>query len=602
MKQLANMGRGRWSSIFAGLIWIIQSDSAVAEVAVLANRAGSEVLVHVTSPGQTERTIALTSGSCRPLFFDRTAMIRFGNQFSQQSYDLDHGCAYLFFIDPQQQALRMDKIGLGPSDLQPKDRPPWQPPIKRPDGLVALSVKIAVDDDEPTHRSIWEPRLRERVAKASQVLEQACGVKLEIESIDIWDSDDKVRDFHASMREFEREVKPEPAQLVIGFSSQYSFSVGPIHLGGTRGPLYPYILLKERAPNVHEAEKLELLVHEVAHFLGASHSPEQNSVMRPVLTVSQLRMAGNKVQIDPVNTLLMSLMSEELRHRQVRSFTDVSHPTKQRMLEIYQVLQQALPGDASASQYQQLIGHSTSRDEAMEVREILRQLTQFAKLEKARAMKLGKEGHTISGDELTARYVREAAAIAADLNSPEAPRSFLLAIGIFMDDTNTLLSFPATTGLATQLDPEEQRRSRLEFLGAPTIRGRRDLARHFFVSSHLLVAMGPSAARTVGLLKETLDSNGGTGFSFADMAANRAGIVLGQGVLDGEIGLTWLAEHFSVDAFIPDINDLAEGLQAEQLRERYSDGTANLNTELEQIEQRIRALPVYQAKHADSDK
>jgi hypothetical protein len=288
------------------------------------------------------------------------------------------------------------------------------------------------------------------------------------------------------------------------------------------------------------------------------------------------------------------LMSEELQQGHVRTFADVSHPTKQRMLEIYQVLQEALPGDNAAPQYQQIIGLSNSRQLSLEVREILRQLTQFAKLEQARAIKMGEAGQKLSGDDLTARYVREAAAVAADLSSPDAAKAFLLALGIFIDDSNTLRSFPATSALVTQMETDEQRRNRLTMLGEPTLRSRRDLAKHFFVSSHLLVVMGGNAARTVGLLKETLDANGGTGFSFADMAANRSGIVFGEKVLSGGITLEQIARSFTVDKFMPDVTDLAEGLQPAQLRSRFgASGETNLTAELERIEQRILDLPVY---------
>jgi hypothetical protein len=569
------------------------------EVSVLANRTRQEVVVQVSSAGEVGRTVSIPSGDCRPVFFSQHASVRFGHALAPTFYDLSHGAAYMFLTEPDGNSIRMEQIGLGPSDTEQPKPAPVQGEVRKPERReVTISIKVAVDDDEPTHRTVWEPRIRERIAQASAILEQHCGVKLAVTSIELWDSDDQVREFVRSMREFEREVKPESAQLVIGFSSQYDFATGQIHLGGGRGPLYPYIMLKERAPQVREPEKLELLVHEVAHFLGASHSPEPQSVMRPVLTVSRLRATGERIYIDPVNTLLMSLMADEMQRSDVRKFSDVTWATKGRMLEIYKTLQQALPGDPAAVVYQSLIGAPSASPLNVEAREILTQLTRFAELEQSRATQAKETGQAISGDELLARYVREAAAIAADFRTEDSPKAFLLALGIFIDDSDALRSFPGTGELVNQIDPRHQRDKRLTVLGAPTMRDRRDWAKHFFVSSHLAATIGPEAAKGAGLMKETLDAQRESGFSYTDMAANRAGIIFATKLLEGQFTLEQLARSFTVDKFMPVINDLDEGLTAAEMTTRMTGpDAANLSTELDQIEQRILSLPVYQQKH-----
>jgi hypothetical protein len=564
---------------------------ALADVAVLANRTAREVTVQISAAGEPECTLMIPSWDSRPVFFDRIASIRFGNHLAPQAYDLDPGAAYLF-ANESDGRLRMERIGLGASDTQPHERPPWTPPNRSKEAVYTLPVKIAVDEDEPTHRTVWEPQLRQRIEAASQVLEQHCGVRLEVVSVASWESDNAVRDFARSMREFEGEVPAAPARLVIGFSSQYDFTFGRMHLGASRGPLYPYIMLKERAPNVREPEKLELLVHELCHFLGASHSPEPASVMRPLLTVSQLRATGQRIYVDPVNALLMSLVSDELQRGQVRTFADVSFPTKRRMMEIYQVLQQALPGDPAAGQFQTLVGSSNAPQMMMEVREIVAQLTRLAKLESARASKAGTE---LAGDHVTATYVREAAAIASELHSPDASKALLLALGIFMDDSTTLRSFPVTSSLVAQVENDDQRRSRIAVIGRPSIYGRDDLAKHFFVSAHLTVTMGGAAARSAGLAKEVLDANGGSGFSFADMMANRAGIVFAEKLLAGEITLDQIATSYTCDRFIPSVDGLTEGLQAAQFASQVSHAEVGLAAELRRVEERILSLPIYQA-------
>ena len=59
-----------------------------------------------------------------------------------------------------------------------------------------------------------------------------------------------------------------------------------------------------------------------------------------------------------------------------------------------------------------------------------------------------------------------------------------------------------------------------------SLSGRRDLMLHFLFSAGLALTTGPEQADKVGLEKELSDSRGGSGFSFVDLAADRAGIQL----------------------------------------------------------------------------
>ena len=90
------------------------------------------------------------------------------------------------------------------------------------------------------------------------------------------------------------------------------------------------------------------------------------------------------------------------------------------------------------------------------------------------------------------------------------------------------------------------------------------------------------------------DSQGGTGFSFIDMAANRAGIIFAENVLSDKIELQRIAEEFHVDDYLPTLRGLEEGLQAEQLNEQYGgEGQPTINEVLEGIEERVLSLPAY---------
>ena len=108
-------------------------------------------------------------------------------------------------------------------------------------------------------------------------------IKLQVIAVGTWNSDNQITDFIESLADFKQKVKPAPAQLAIGFTSQWRIARSRLHMAGTRGPLHPYILAREGSPEVTEAAKLEFLIHELGHYFRAAHSPERESIMRPVL-------------------------------------------------------------------------------------------------------------------------------------------------------------------------------------------------------------------------------------------------------------------------------------------------------------------------------
>ena len=170
----------------------------------------------------------------------------------------------------------------------------------------------------------------------------------------------------------------------------------------------------------------------------------------------------------------------------------------------------------------------------------------------------------------------------------------LLALGIFMDDTSTLRAAPGIGNFIRSVESEEQREMRLESIGKPTMRERTDLTKHFFVSAHLVVVGGKQATLGAGLAKEMLDSRGGTGFSFVDMAANRAGIVFAERVLAGDLSLVELSRRFHVDDYLPTLRGLEEGLMTADLNKNYGGkGQPTLDEILAQIEERVQNLPAY---------
>ena len=387
------------------------------------------------------------------------------------------------------------------------------------------------------------------------------------------------------------------ARLAIGFTSQYEAKRGRIHLGGTRGPMRRHILLREWSGRVSERERLELLLHELGHFLGATHSPEADSVMRPVLGDGKARRKAFAVRFDPINTLIIAMVGEEMRRRRVQSFFQLSPSTRRRLGEVYAVLGKAMPQDESTKHFQRISevrvptrrtggsargGPDATRSVVAAVTVAARRLAALPKNEQP------------TGDELTNLYVRAAAEAAAQAPAGSAPKSFLMGLAVALDDSVTLRKLPLTRNQVLKAESNDARKARLKVLGKPTIESRRDLAKHFFCSAALTATVGAASADQMGMMKEASDSQGGTGFSFADIAANRAGIRFAESVLAGRFPLKQLAESFSVRNFTPSIKGLPEGLAAAELLERFGGASdERFKSQLAEIDRRIDALPPY---------
>jgi uncharacterized protein YfiM (DUF2279 family) len=107
-----------------------------------------------------------------------------------------------------------------------------------------------------------------------------------------------------------------------------------------------------------------------------------------------------------------------------------------------------------------------------------------------------------------------------------------------------------------------------------SLRGRADWARHYFLSAALAVLENPSFSDAAGAMKEVLDSRkGGSGFSFGDLMADRAGVLFaGAGTRDEAAARAMqarLATGFIVDNFFPAAADLPEHISREQLLADY---------------------------------
>lgn len=127
--------------------------------------------------------------------------------------------------------------------------------------------------------------------------------------------------------------------------------------------------------------------------------------------------------------------------------------------------------------------------------------------------------------------------------------------------------------------------------------GREDLAQHFVVSAAIAVTAGSAAADAIGLGKELQDSISGSGFSFADLAADRAGARFGAMLADPAraAGLAaFLATRARDEDLMPSVSGLPEHLTDEEFKKNYeSAGSDSYNALVAAIDARIARLPLY---------
>jgi hypothetical protein len=194
-------------------------------------------------------------------------------------------------------------------------------------------------------------------------------------------------------------------------------------------------------------------------------------------------------------------------------------------------------------------------------------------------------------DDLTVYYVRAATGAARKLPPDRAGPGCLLALAVCLDSSDLLRKNPVSGPTWKRVESDDERKDRLRVLGEPTIHGRHDLCQHFMVSGGLTALHGARAAEAAGILKEMLDSDGGSGFSFADLAADLSGIAFAEMVLRGPEALTDVEKRFVVKDFAVSPRGLIEGLTKAQFEEKYgSVSDPRFRKELADLKTQVRSL------------
>ena len=130
-----------------------------------------------------------------------------------------------------------------------------------------------------------------------------------------------------------------------------------------------------------------------------------------------------------------------------------------------------------------------------------------------------------------------------------------------------------------------------------TLHGRRDLAEHFSLSAALSINGGSQLANAIGLMKEEEDAGKGSGFSFTDLAADRAGVRLGEratGDTATRVRQQLAAARTDAD-LLPDMRDLPEFMPQAEFDRRFGPvGSARYLAVITRIDNRLDAHPLLQ--------
>jgi len=199
------------------------------------------------------------------------------------------------------------------------------------------------------------------------------------------------------------------------------------------------------------------------------------------------------------------------------------------------------------------------------------------------------------GEARFAAAVRSVFAFAAERSGEDGAvrenRAAILALGLVLGSDH-LEAFTGRVTTGTDLG------ALIRAYRGSTLRERRDWPKHFAVSAALTVLSLDRASDAVGLLKEELDADGGSGFSFGDLLADRAGTAFADFATSDEASAralqARLAAGFRLDDYFPLAAGLPEDIQDADLQSRYGGvGGQEYAKVAAEVERRIAGLPAY---------
>ena len=214
----------------------------------------------------------------------------------------------------------------------------------------------------------------------------------------------------------------------------------------------------------------------------------------------------------------------------------------------------------------------------------------------AQLCKLGEDGHKASAISL-GYYLAEAYSLAAKRtrfggDPVEENRSALMALAIYAGSTR-FESFVGKVRTDELAHCDGYSRN-------TKLAQRKDLRLHFIYSAALKVLGDSGISFAIGEFKEMMDSGrGGSGFSFVDLAADRAGIRFAEVALDANTGGATRLQSMALSlvdesTFFPGIDALPEGISQAEFDSRYGGVEGPLYSQyVKEVDSRLMQVPLY---------
>lgn len=584
------------------LVLLLAPQAARAAVIVVGNYTNADIAFTVAEPGAKARAHTLPSNSVAPVFVTGPADITFAGRGGPTTLRVEMYHAYVFLPDPPAN-VRLEGLQM-PGEPLARDARPEPNPVPR-DPPVKVPVTLLVDDIDPRADKLWQAELRARLSAAAAVVERASGVRFEFAGFDMWKSDAGAKTAADLLAHFEKAVPVKPGALAVGYTSRKIDAKTDPAFGASRGLGGRHVLVREWVPKT-EAQRVEVLVHFLAEALGGVGTPDPGSALRAKVGDGYALRAGAVVRLDPLNALALNLWADERRRDPGVTLNTLTAENRYRLTRVYKALLKAEPGDSLALAYLNEIDRDavklppapvakspppsaaqlSVRDEL--VRAVVKAVAERAKQNAA----LGDTA--LRGDELTAAYIRAAADRALRSPSPEMVPAFLIALGVALDDTGALADGATTAAAVKDAETADERAARLAVLGNPTLAGRRDLCRRFFLGCAAGQILPPDAAESVAVGRALLDLRRPPNLCLPALAAELAGVAFARTAQQDAEVLRDVRTKFVAADYLPPFVGLRDGLSAEKFEERYGGATdARFLAVLADIRKRLNAMKVY---------
>ncbi|MCS6863766.1 MAG: hypothetical protein RMJ56_17145 [Gemmataceae bacterium] len=592
----------RWLPVIGFTLFL--SSTTDAAVVVIANYTADPIRFSLAEPEAQPRRHFLGANEVLPFFVRGPADIECHLHGRDIRHRLDVYSAYMFLPQPN-GTVEFHGIELPGQPLERDQRPEPNPLPRHP--VVKIPVLMAVDDADPRTEQLWQKELRSRFDQAAAAIERCSGIRLELIDLQTWRSDPEAQTCTDLLRSLERTLPAKAGMLVVGYSSRQLKPPQESAFGAVRGVGARHILLREGWP-AKEPQRVEVFVHFLARALGAVESPDPGSAMRSKLDDEYILHAKSVLRLDPLNALALNIWAEERRHQPEVELATLSPLNRHRLSRVYRALAAAAPMDAFVRTYvASLEGEMAkkedfTKDAAAPLQAPERALAQRDALARQILRAIVHEAQdnaqrgpaALRGDSLTARYVHVAAREALNNVGPEMVSAFLIALGIALDDTDTLLQHPDTASSIRNIETEEERQRRQRVLGLPTLAGRRDLCRRFFLGCATGELLGPTKAEEAAQQRLQTDLETRAGFSFPALAAELTGIRFAQSAFFDPDIIRDVVNRFSADDYLPPLHGLRNGLSRTKFILHYGEpDDPRFHQCVADIKKRIHSLTPY---------